>query len=61
MSADREIDGMRSLLMQKMSAALQERFDAEARLYDALVENDIAKTRLNALEQAITSLKRSVR
>lgn len=57
MSKDKEIDELRSLLISGASEALSRRFYAEAHLYDALVENDVAKKRLRALEEAINVLK----
>lgn len=58
MSRNKEIDELRSMLKSGMSDAVRKRFSAESRLYDALVENDIARARLHALEENISNLKR---
>ena len=57
MSKDKEINELRSLLMSGASEVLSKRFYAEAHLYDALLENDVTKKRLQALEETINILK----
>jgi hypothetical protein len=60
MSRDKEIDELRNLLISGSSEALSKRFYAEAHLYDALLQNDVAKKRLQVLEEAVSVLKRSL-
>lgn len=61
MSRNKEIDELRSILKPGMPEAIRKRFDAESRLYDALVENDIARIRLDTLEKMVNNFKKSVR